>query len=673
MTDSWDEISRRSRRPVPRHLPGNIGKRYRVLSLLGSGGVGEVVEAYDLKADRPVALKVLKREAARDKRTLERFFREANALGRLAHPSIVKVYETGQDERGLYFIAMEMIIGRSLKERLREEGRMNAADAARLGAEVCEVMHVAHAMQIIHRDLKPSNLILPEGWERNACPLKVVDFGIAKILFDRESPRQLTASGDLVGTPRYMSPEQARGHEVDGRADLYALGCILYECLSGHVPFGGPDHFAMLLGHMEREPVRIDALVGADDVPRPLADFIHTLLAKQPDQRPVNAAAAEAVLRQLSHTLPTTRSARAIPTPEDLRARPSTEPSFAMGALPDAWPANPEPAPAPRAPAPRAPASPPPAPTPPPVPAAPPLPPTAPRPAFRRAPDPTEEMPDPSPTDDDPWAEIAAPRDTALPTVEADFRPLDDGEDSPRGRAALGLGVGALGAALLITLTLAALALAYVLYHREPTPKDLAASDPKPVQVQPLQTDAPKADPPKAAPPKADPPRTDSPPESWPQVDLRRVEIVTDPPGAEILRGGKPQGVAPLTLGVEDKGQRALVYLLRAPGREARYVVIKKEDFQAGLAKANVTLPPLAGRELARVELHTEPSGAEVYDGDSYIGLTPLLLALPTARQAIKLRLVGDGERQREVWVALQSGSHILKVDMTSDADPLPE
>ncbi len=315
---------RKVRRPVPRHLPGNIARRYRVLSLLGSGGVGEVVEAYDLKGDRPVALKLLKREAARDKQVLERFFREATALGRINHPSIVRVFDTGQDESGLYYLAMDFIQGVSLKERLQAVGRMPASEVVRLGAEVCEVMQVAHDLKIIHRDLKPSNLMVPDGWDEGQVPIKILDFGIAKIYFGDGVgvPGKLTRQGDLIGTPQYMAPEQARGRPVDGRADLYSLGCILYELLSGHPPFGGNDHFAILLGHMEREPVRLEDLVGTDDVPAPLAELIHQLLAKDPDQRPVNAAVAEAQLRGNWPTpCPPAWSPRPIMSPAEFRAK----------------------------------------------------------------------------------------------------------------------------------------------------------------------------------------------------------------------------------------------------------------------------------------------------------------------------------------------------------------
>lgn len=668
-----EEDRRRDRRPVPRHLPGNIARRYRVLSLLGSGGVGEVVEAYDLKADRQVALKILKREAAREPRTLERFFREATALGRLSHPSIAKVYETGQDESGLYYLAMEMVVGRSLKERLRQEGRMAAADAIRLGAEVCEVMHVAHQMDIIHRDLKPSNLLLPQGWESGQQVVKVVDFGIAKIFLDKDTPRKLTSRGDLVGTPRYMSPEQARGHDVDGRADLYALGCILYEALSGHVPFGGPDHFAMLLGHMERTPVRLDELVGQDDVPTPLADFVHRLLSKQPDQRPVNAAAADANLRQLLNDAPKERSHREIPTPEAFRAnRPipglDATPSFSMGGL--ELPSSPSHG------GPRFSSS-----------------------SLRalsgdgpssggQTPWPTEPLSEDgvslSPPSEEvdsldgeayapDWDSLVPEEDPSLrPTEEASYAHLED-PPSSTGRA---LGIVAALATVLVLLALTVGAIWYftfyqkgktspqVIHFSSDSKEEAAGAGEGKVAKEGKAASASKRGE-QGKEPAAD--KSAAPP----KVTTRKVEIQTEPPGAMIFRDGEELGKAPLALRLPAEEKLPAVYLLKAPGHQAQYLVVRASDFVDGQVKLESKLPPLTAAP-AKVELHTEPQGVEVYDGDDYIGLTPLFLSLPTRRQFARLRLV-EGKKERSVWVALPAGQHILHVSMKSGVDPVPE
>ena len=293
----------RARQPLPSHVPHTVAKRFRVLSLLGSGAVGDVTEAYDLQQRRLVALKILRRDKIRNSTTLDRFFREAEMLGRVEHPGVVQVYASGTDEQGTHYLAMELIKGRSLREEIDHRGRMPAYTAARLVMEVCEVLRVAHELNVVHRDLKPGNLLLPDGWTEGAATVKIVDFGVAKVFGNAREFKQLTITGQPVGTPQYMAPEQVAGLAVDGRADLYALGCIFYYAITGHPPIDGPNPFAVYVAQVERAPVRIELLIGEQAVTRPLADVIHGLLAKKPEGRPPTATHLAHQIHPLLQTL----------------------------------------------------------------------------------------------------------------------------------------------------------------------------------------------------------------------------------------------------------------------------------------------------------------------------------------------------------------------------------
>ncbi|MEL6177998.1 MAG: protein kinase [Myxococcota bacterium] len=333
MNDLKSNPGRKERRPLPSHIPHTVAKRFRVLSLLGSGAVGDVTEAYDLSQRRLVALKILRRDKIRSNNTLDRFFREAEMLGRLDHPGVVQVYASGTDEQGTHYLAMELIDGRSLQEEMQLRGRMPARMAARLIMEVCEVLTVAHQLNVVHRDLKPGNLLLPAGWTEGQATVKIVDFGVAKVFGNAREFKQLTMTGHPVGTPQYMAPEQVAGEEVDGRTDLYALGCILYYTLTGYPPIDGPNPFAVYVAQVERTPVRIEQLVGEPYVTRPFADLIHHLLAKSPDERPPHAAATEAELRRLFHTLPQTANPEPIPSPDSYALEHNIKRTLQPGAV----------------------------------------------------------------------------------------------------------------------------------------------------------------------------------------------------------------------------------------------------------------------------------------------------------------------------------------------------
>jgi serine/threonine protein kinase len=247
---------------------------YRLISRLGAGGMGEVWRAEDTKLLRQVAIKILPEQLAKDEEWKERFFREARTVAQLNHPNIATIY--GIDQQGdTLFIAMELIEGQSLAE-VMAKGPMIPADAVRVAIHVCDGLSEAHAKGIIHRDIKPDNIILSPRF------VKVLDFGIAKQIGGTADP-SLTQGGMVVGTPHYMSPEQALGRAVDARTDIFSLGVVMYEMLSGSKPFLGEAVTEVLLKIVMNEPRDIaDAAFGITPA---LAAIIRRCMQKQPEGR----------------------------------------------------------------------------------------------------------------------------------------------------------------------------------------------------------------------------------------------------------------------------------------------------------------------------------------------------------------------------------------------------
>src|SRR5215218_10941097 len=203
-----------------------VDGRYRIIRRLGSGGMADVYSAEDTQLGREVALKVLYRRLAEDDEFVERFRREASAAAGLQHPNVVQVFDRGEWD-GTYYIAMEFLPGRSLKEAVRDDGPLDPDAAVEITLGVLKALRFAHRRGIVHRDIKPHNVMLDaEG------RVKVTDFGIA-----RAGASDMTETGSIMGTAQYLSPEQAQGHPVDARADLYSIGVVLYELLTGRVPF----------------------------------------------------------------------------------------------------------------------------------------------------------------------------------------------------------------------------------------------------------------------------------------------------------------------------------------------------------------------------------------------------------------------------------------------------
>jgi serine/threonine-protein kinase len=218
----------------------SLNGRYRLDEKVGAGGMSTVYRAFDTTLERPVAIKLLHREIAADSDQIERFRREARAVAQLSHPHIVTVIDAGEDD-GRPYIVFEYVPGETLKERIKKAGRLPVSEAVAYGIEIARALGCAHGNNIVHRDVKPQNVLVDaEG------RAKVTDFGIARSL-DEEG---LTADGRVLGTTDYVSPEQALGHPVSGQSDLYSLGIVLYEMLTGEVPFKGENQVAVAMKHV---------------------------------------------------------------------------------------------------------------------------------------------------------------------------------------------------------------------------------------------------------------------------------------------------------------------------------------------------------------------------------------------------------------------------------------
>ncbi len=250
--------------------------RYQILRKLGAGGMANVYLAEDQELGRRVAIKILNDRHANDEQFVERFRREAKNAAALSHPNIVSIYDRGEAE-GTYYIAMEYLDGRSLKELILSRGDPPIAVVVEYTRQILDALRFAHRHGIVHRDIKPHN-VLVDGEGR----VKVTDFGIA-----RAGASQMTEAGSIVGTAQYLSPEQARGGDVDQRSDLYSLGVLMYELLTGEVPFSGDTPVEIAMKHLSRTPEPPSTI--RPDVPRELDMVVMRSLAKDPDDRYQNA------------------------------------------------------------------------------------------------------------------------------------------------------------------------------------------------------------------------------------------------------------------------------------------------------------------------------------------------------------------------------------------------
>ena len=251
-----------------------LARRYELQELIGGGGMADVYKAQDKLLDRAVAVKILHQQYANDAEFVEKFRREATAAAKLAHPNIVNIYDVGEDG-GSQYIVMEYVSGPTLKEVIQQKGCLEPIEAVRIAKEIASALESAHRNNLVHCDIKPHNiLVMPDGH------IKVTDFGIARAV----SASTMTYSGSVMGSVHYFSPEQAKGTVITTKSDVYSLGVVLYEMLTGQLPFNGETSVSIALKHLQEEPVSIRQL--NPSIPPVLEAIVQKAMSKDPADRP---------------------------------------------------------------------------------------------------------------------------------------------------------------------------------------------------------------------------------------------------------------------------------------------------------------------------------------------------------------------------------------------------
>ncbi len=297
---------------------------YRVLKILGHGGMGVVFHAEDPQLGRAVALKAILPRYASNRNARERFIREARAAAGLKHDHIVAIYQVGED-RGIPYQAMEYLEGQSLDQYLKRKKRVPLPEALRIARDIASGLAEAHGRGLIHRDIKPANIWLEKKKETAAglaaVRVKILDFGLAR---DAKEDTNLTQMGTIVGTPAYMAPEQAKGHPVDHRSDLFSLGCLLYKLSTGRLPFRGDNTLAILSSLATETPEPPESLCA--DMPIAVGNFISKLLEKDPEDRPASARETAETLQRLLREVK-----------QAAKAAPASDPEFVLIAPRRSW------------------------------------------------------------------------------------------------------------------------------------------------------------------------------------------------------------------------------------------------------------------------------------------------------------------------------------------------
>jgi serine/threonine-protein kinase len=270
------------------HIGQTFKGMYFIQQKVGGGGMGQVYKAIHVTLDAPVALKILKKALLADPSVVQRFHREARAASRLRHPNVISVTDFGQTEDGTLFMAMEYVAGRSLGKVIAEEFPLSEQRVVHIAAQILAALAEAHAAQILHRDLKPENVML-EARRDEADSVKVLDFGIAKIQLPGDGRGTLTQAGLVCGTPGYMSPEQWSGEQLDARSDLYSVGVILYEMLTGKLPFEAETPMEMVRKHLTERPLPPSQRRADGEVSPDLEALVMRALSAKPADRPASA------------------------------------------------------------------------------------------------------------------------------------------------------------------------------------------------------------------------------------------------------------------------------------------------------------------------------------------------------------------------------------------------
>jgi len=265
-------------------LPQFPQTAFKIVETLGQGGMGTVYRVRDEDLQVDFAVKVLRPELAKDRNLVSRFKKEAEAAGELSHANLASIYKTGECLDGRPYLVMDYVPGPSLAAVLQKEGHLQAARALDIFLQICEVVEYAHSKGIIHRDLKPSNVLLVK--EDNLERIKLVDFGIARVLPHISGETlKLTTADQVLGSPLYMSPEQCQGDELGRQSDIYSLGCLMYETLTGRVPFLGENSIKTILKHLNEEPAHLSVHLKGAELPPGLSQVVLKCLAKTPPER----------------------------------------------------------------------------------------------------------------------------------------------------------------------------------------------------------------------------------------------------------------------------------------------------------------------------------------------------------------------------------------------------
>ncbi len=254
-----------------------LDQRYELEELIGGGGMADVYKAKDRLLNRPVAVKILHEAFKQDKEFIDKFQREAQAAARLSHPNIVNIYDVGVAD-GDHYIVMEYVPGSTLKDRIRQEGHLSVSESLRVAREIAEALAHAHANNLVHCDIKPHNILMMADGHA-----KVADFGIARAVTEST----MTYSGNVIGSVHYFSPEQAKGTMITPKSDVYSLGVVLYEMLTGKLPFIGENPVSIAVKHLQEEPVPVRQIDPA--IPPVVEAIVSKAMSKDPAMRPTSA------------------------------------------------------------------------------------------------------------------------------------------------------------------------------------------------------------------------------------------------------------------------------------------------------------------------------------------------------------------------------------------------